>query len=153
MKLSDENGNEYELIGKAQNHEYSGYYIVNPITPKPKKIDMSACIESGIDMLFWNNNAEEKRIGKLARMPVTSANGDCYFIIDNDLEWEYIHCRPRFNHIHASPTGYKEMPIPEGFIVESWDGDDYLGERDCEEYNWKDVVMFKITGVQEGYEL
>ncbi len=113
------------------------------IKPKPKKIDMSVCIESGIDCEFWDN--------------------DCPIPIDytiakiKDMEVNYDNCRPRMNgHIHASPTGWDKCPLPEGFTVIVWDR---YGHRtnwatnDCSLLKWENVAMFQVAGITKGWEL
>lgn len=46
MKLTDENGKEYEFLAQKFNANFG---TLTTIKPKLKKIDMSVCIESGIE--------------------------------------------------------------------------------------------------------
>ena len=111
------------------------------ISEKPKKIDMSVLIKSKLDCEFRQHEGMEWAVGKLTK--------DIY-------DFGFLQ-RPRFNHTHASPVGFKEMPIPEGFIVKTWSYDihkcwvsttsNYL------ELDWSKVQMFEVTGIQEDFAL
>jgi len=158
MKLSDEKGNEYEFEIAEETAWGSGvtYGKLKPIKPKPKKIDMSVCIESGIDCEFSEyhdfRRDTNSSVGKLSLIDMDSKYPFEFDNGDNCKE----HCRPRFNHIHASPTGFVEMPLPEGFEIKAWYRDDEIDVLTTTMYNdmsWGTVIMFQVTGIQENYTL
>jgi len=116
-----------------------------------KKIDMSVCIESGIDCEFTDNERfYNSTISKLTKSNII------YWTEKNKKQ-----CRPRMNHIHASPTGWDKCPIPKGFNIKIyWVTSQYMPLA-CEEFStyyemersWSNIVMFEVTGIAEGWEL
>jgi len=121
--------------------------------PELKKIDMSVCIESGIDCEFSFDFDVAVSIGKLAKI---SDNGY------EDTQVDYFdYCRPRMNHIHACPDGFDKCPLPEGFLIKAY----YIGSptqnglkqlsvvSGYKTYIWTNVIAFEVTGIAEGYEL
>lgn len=117
----------------------------NLFKPLVKKINMSVCIESGIDMEFYSCE-----VWKLGRLYAVMADGQ----YDNGCNEYFGTCRPRMNHTHASPTGWEQCPIPEGFVVD-------LYFSDCQNLNvtihskidWQHVIMFEVTDIAAGWEL
>jgi len=119
---------------------------------KPKiKIDMSRCIESGIDSEF----SEDKGGWFVSKLRYISDFGR--FEDFHHLMYKY--CRPRMNHIHASPTGWDKCPIPEGFIINMYSFELSTGMALCGSYknyhslDWTFIKMFEITDIAEDYEL
>lgn len=161
MKLTDENGKEYEIMCKTEFFNAGdGYSIIREIKPEPKLIDMSVCIESGIDCEFVGNDAnkDEESFGKLQEY-TTVGNTPEYKRINGGY---YYACRPRMNgHIHASPDGWNKCPIPEGFVVKYWFiRSDMLKSSttstpECPEIqtDWSNVNMFEVVAVHEDYML
>lgn len=147
MKLTDENGKEYEfeVVDVCLSYKYGR---LTPIKPSPKKIDMSVCIESGIDCEFSDKkDFTEDNISKLYGL--TTYNSIATF---HDGRNKYRnHCRPRFNHIHASPTGWDKCPIPEGFRIKVWTHcNDWTQDSD----QWdRDTIMIEVISITKGYEL
>lgn len=125
--------------------------VFEPIKPEPIKIDMSVCIESGIDCEFAYADGDYGCLyGKLA------AIADGYFHLNNKTRNTYTGCRPRMNHIHASPDGWDKSPVPDGFKIVVWDNYNnktnwVIGDSDF--LKWENVAMFKVTGIQEGFEI
>jgi len=120
------------------------------IPPKLKKIDMSVCIESGIDCEF----GREDKLDSLIIRKLISIDEQGNYI--TAFDWEYDFCRPRMNHIHASPTGWDKCPLPEGFIITIFkdDGSPMSGRESSDKDNaWTVIRMFEITGIADGYEL
>ena len=115
-----------------------------PAMIAPKKIDMTACIESGIDCEFSDDGCYV--------MP-TIDKVTCPEDIDADADY----VRPRMNgHPHASPTGWDKCPLPEGFKIAVWDSRGSATNwltNDCSLLVWENVRMFQVTGIAEGYEL
>ncbi len=126
------------------------------IKPEPKKINMSVCIESGIDCEFWSGEtAVFKVVGKLHSI-VSGAYPFRVSTETKDIWNDCMNCRPRMNHIHASPTGWDKYPIPEGFKVNVWtryNEDVYENADYIHDVNWRSVTMFEITGIADDYEL
>lgn len=166
MKLTDKNGTEYDFIeGNQFTARAFGELIKSK--PKPKKIDMSVCIESGIDMEFSDCDdfvkSETIDIGKLA-----SIINDKFRPYKSDCDAIYPYCRPRMNHIHACPDGFDKCPVPEGFVVNVnyrqpsllVDAEHLLGNGlEASRYTWNhaggltDIIAFEVTGIAEGYTL
>ena len=148
MKLTDENGKEYEFeeLGAQPIQGMRGN--LTPIKPKPKKIDMSVCIESGIDCEFSNKPEVDWKLVEISKLLEVSAGDYMYWLSKTS---GFRHCRPRFNHIHASPTGWDKCPIPEGFRIKVWTHcNDWTQDSD----QWdKDIIMIESIGITKGYEL
>lgn len=157
MKLTDKDGNEYELIGKAQNHEYSGYYIVNPLMPKPKKIDMSVCIKSKVDCEFFHDSNSRYYIDTLVEIITKETKK----LIYHSTNGRFLNCcRPRFStpekpYYHASPKGWDKCPIPIGLKFSYWDINNTEFKNSGKNHlliDWSTVLMFEVTGYAQGYE-
>lgn len=140
MKVSKE---QYDVLTEF----VSKLEVEDCTSEKPKKINMSVCIESGIDCEFWEDNAASM-IGQLDNIE----EGVLY---QDTLMGCHKHCRPRMNgHIHASPTGWDKCPLPEGFIIRVWDmALNDCGMTDYLKLDWTTLIMFEVTGIAEGYEL
>jgi len=124
-----------------------------PKEPELKKIDMSRCIESGIDCEFGES---EDFSGYQEISQLHSVSNVCYKYNYDDDDRASTYCRPRMNHIHACPDGFDECPIPEGFVMTTWLGDGGNGAIEQRRYldnGWKNIRMFKITGIADGWEL
>ncbi len=120
--------------------------------PKPKKIDMSVCIESQIDCEFSDLPlGDSTYISKLKKLIPELRLG--YIDTKQDRRWR--NCRPRFNHIHAKPKGWDKCPVPEGFILKIWNKqmDDRPSTSGSQITCWENVTMFQVTGLQEEWEL
>jgi len=122
-----------------------------PISPELKKIDMSACIESGIDCEFAMDG--KKDVTTIRSLRSINLELKLPYIDDLYREWKY--CRPRMNgHIHVSPDGWDKCPIPDGFIIQYWDKVGNSIECITVNNEWsKDIIMFQITCIAEGYTL
>ena len=120
-----------------------------------KKIDMSVCIESGIDCEFWDaHDAEEEYvISKLLNIDIRRE----YLreIMHEGTQSYCQSCRPRMNHINASPSGWDTCPLPEGFVITLWgrEGSEPLTALNYFKVGWHDITMFQVTGTAEGYIL
>ena len=117
---------------------------------KPKKIDMSVCITSGIDCEF--SDYEEftpKQVWIDTLSPRDSGRHS------STRQSSYRFCRPRMNgHPHASPTGWDTCPLPEGFVIDVYGKkNDMKGVKNMDSVQWKSVRMFQVTGIAEGFEL
>ena len=114
-----------------------------------QKIDMAVCIDSGIDCEFLIPNTEDKWSMDILREIRDSTS--IYGTRRHNGMYEL--CRPRMNHIHASPTGWETCPLPEGFVIRGYsDGCSF----DIPNYftNWNEATpMLQVTGIAEGYEL
>ena len=87
MILTDkETGQEYEVQSKI-----GGHFSINPIT-KPKPVDMSVLIGSGIDCIF--GDAEDYTVTCTLRQVKDQHGGQMY---RSQLDW-YIHCNPRMDY-------------------------------------------------------
>ena len=125
------------------------------MTEKPKKIDMSICIESGIDCEFSDmteTSSSRRYFSKLLHIGNDSAYGRFF---KSGQHQNFLRCRPRMNHIHASPAGWITCPIPEGFIINYWNTNNtvYTNMITYKEKHWKAITMFQITGIQGGWKL
>jgi len=142
--------NEYDVIGRLRAIGMT-QYGTKP-KPEPKKIDMSVAISSGIDCESSHLMGDRETwlpCGKLLEI--------------NEYQEYYTEeapartCRPRFNHIHASPVGWQSCPVPEGFIVKTWSYDLHKcwvsTKSNYLELDWSKVQMFEVTGIQEGWKL
>ena len=122
--------------------------------PKLKKIDMSVCIESGIDCEFSDLKSDygHTYIGNL--LNIISGIEDKYVAkIDN-----YSYCRPRMNHVHGCPDGFDKCPLPEGFEVRYWWPVGLHNIADSrmivnDNTQWQDITHFEVTGIADGWEL
>jgi len=152
------NHSEWDLISKALRE--------NEII-KLKKIDMSVCIESGIDCEFSEDGFEQPVenqyydktvycIDKLFNIGGRESEHRHISMIHGTNNW-FEYCRPRMNHTHSSPTMWDKCPLPEGFIITTWlDGCSEVGVEGQKEYSsnvWSRIHMFQVTGIAEGYEL
>jgi hypothetical protein len=135
-----------------QNPDFKLGYLSYEIVPKPKSIDLSVLMASGIDCEFsFKCNPEQKRIGKMT--DISPARPDSYKK-DNDVFYHY--CRPRMNHIHFWGGG--ECPLPDGLEVELTFRDGSELQR-ClsvvadwdHKFEGKDIVGFEVIGLEEGY--
>jgi len=133
-----------------------------------KKIDMSRCIESGIDCEFSG-------YGDFSDFLIDTLYGiqenTFVFLPKHNHSVEY--CRPRMNHIHACPDGFNECPLPEGFLVKYWLRDaehvhpdtvqtvtlrwiharNLPEDDDMSDWDDSDIIAFEVLGIAEGYEL
>ena len=111
---------------------------------------MTVCIESGIDCEFKDNDdTDEWHVDKLIQLEGGK------FLDPRADAW--CNCRPRMNHIHASPTGWDKCPLPEGFVIKFWDCDGTYQETNeptkLPFWGKNQITMFQVTGIAEGYEL
>ena len=135
------------------------FYSVNPPKPKIKKIDLTVCIGSAIDMEVSNSNFTGKpaiAVGPLYHV----LNSDCYTDGYNNFQY----CRARENHWHHWLGG--ECPLPEGLVIKLCFGKDepctkeprtkYSGERYASIWRLTKgndrIVAFKVLGCAEGWE-
>ncbi len=123
------------------------HYRINPPKPKIKKIDLSVCIESGVDCEFKQNGMawHINKLDMLNPSPTT---------IYHDL---YDQCRVRQDHWH-SHQGNK-CPIPEGLKGSALRRDNFYMDLD-EVTDWKhnplkphnDIIAFRVLSIAEGWE-
>jgi hypothetical protein len=119
-----------------------------------KKIDMTACIESGIDCEFALKGADFIYLGMLDNICTKTVHK----YQETSTEVCYNQCRPRMNgHIHANPWKYNKQPIPDGFKLEVYilteKGRILVVTTTSHATKWKDVIMFEVIGIAEGYTL
>ena len=120
--------------------------------PKPKKkiIDLSVCIDSGIDMEFGATDI--KHIGTLLKIEETR-----YFSKNIIAGW-YTECRVRQDHWHSWQGG--KCPLPEGLEVALIYRNRGVGEHKPVylELDWShdnrlyDIIAFKVISVADGYK-
>ena len=150
MKLTDENGKEYKFT-ESQGTLNMGW--LEPVKPELKKIDMSRCIESGIDMEFDLSGSTPIRISKLSSIDSSAFP----FNFDSDDSCSET-CRPRMNHIHACIDGFDKCPLPDGFKIKVYlrDGDT-IGNDEITSWIHHgfagDIIAFEVTGIADGWEL
>ena len=129
--------------------------IAEAFTNKPKKIDMSVCIESGVDCesLHLMGNIEIwLPTGKLLEI-----KKDEFYTIVSPVEF----CRPRFStpnnpFYHVKPKGWNRCPIPEGFVIRVFGKSISEEGHICDnmsDINWSNITMFEITGIIGDYQL
>jgi len=123
-------------------------YIINPPKPKSKKIDLSICIKSNIDVECSDN----KRIWDICKFSSMKSEG-----------WEY--CRVRQDHWHLWQGG--DCPLPKGLIIEIQTRQSSAISKNVTVYdlniwgwNWNlpqldndgDIIAFKVIGTAKGWE-
>jgi len=141
-----------EMRLKALELRIYGENTVKP-EPKTKRIDMSVCIESGIDCEFSCSLEQPEDVWSYGKLKAIDGEDDMPHLT-HDNNW-YEHCRPRMNHIHACPNGFDKCPLPEGFKIKWWfniDGESSESLSHCLMWD-KNVTMFEVTGIAEGFEL
>lgn len=122
---------------------------LSDVSKKPKPIDMSICIESGIDVESSTTGVD----WYIDPSPEVSDTG-CYWSCALDDWVDY--CRPRLNHWHSWQGG--ECPVPEGLMgtVKFRNG----LTADLANYVWgdwghtrtlEDIIAFRVTGLADGY--
>jgi len=140
MKLS-------EAISKYGDIDIKNSLVISHISKckeSLKKIDMSRCIESGIDCEFSDCGFSESVIGKLYEVN----SGDYPYMFPGTRG--FIRCRPRMNHIHACPYGFDECMLPEGFNIKVHLRNSEMGESG---YSNSDIIAFEVLGISDGWEL
>lgn len=112
------------------------------VKPQPKKIDMSVCIESGVDCEFFNCSKINAKIDYLKHL--------------EELEdWEEI----RVRQDHWIYNEWDKCPIPEGLeiIIKLQNGDTDTTTQYMSAYYWDKTILgiqtiaFKVIGAAEGY--
>ncbi len=156
QNISGRDGNQYPNMSNSI--KYIKCCKVNPPKPKIKKIDLSVCIKSGIDMEFATYQNDWEFISPLKTIEIDKVYP---FIPILQLEGGDRHlkqCRVRENHWHSHQGGIK--PIPFGLDIEilQRNGDKAIGynllgttlswEHTNGEY---DIIAFKVIGVAEGF--
>lgn len=115
---------------------------------KPKKniIDLSVCIESGVDMEFKHSTSLYWTVHKLEQ------------IIDGNYFYNHgstFKCRVRENHWHHCPGG-SDCPLPEGLSILIQElSDEVIKQRSVAGYemmDWENVVGFKVLGPAVGWK-
>ena len=116
------------------------------ILSEPKKIDMSVCIESGIDCEF-NDHSFSMTPHNIGGLRVISTDDKPY----HAESFSFRHCRPRFNHIHAVDGAFNKQPLPDGFEVMVFfvNGEVYQGEP--REFDWDKINRFKMLKMLDGF--
>lgn len=121
--------------------------------PTPKPVDLSVCIESGIDMecsVTGNENAWWVEQGGTLKI----SDAGCYWA-DSIEDWVG-YCRPRMNRWHSWQGG--DCPVPEGFIGDILlrNGVQSKNKKLCcwkwvHSGNYSDIIAFRVTGLADGY--
>lgn len=122
------------------------------IAPKKKIIDLSVCIESGIDVEFTNGDFISGVCGQLESIDKNVVSpykkkGDAWL----DKAW-FSRCRVRQNHFHYHVDG-TGSPIPEGLKV-------YFITKTEKQFktvrykllDWNGIVAFKVLDVAPNYK-
>ncbi len=117
-----------------------------------KIIDMSHFIDSGLIMEFWSDVSKMKWLDYLHVILNVS---NCKYTNKHGESFKY--CSPKVNHDYASMTGWDKPPIPEGYKIEAT-----LTATGCTdsrlkiiEYgglDWNNVLVFRITGIRDGFK-
>lgn len=122
-------------------------------TPKQKKIiDLSVCIESGIDMEF----SDDGSFMIIDTLVNTCSVNKVYRTSHSSL---FNKCRVRQDHWHSWQGGYK-CPLPEGLKVELMYRNRGKGQHSpaYTELDWNhndsvyDIIAFKVISVADGYK-
>ena len=147
MKLS-------EAITKYGDVDVTNKLVISHISKQPegkpelKKIDMSHCIESRIDIEIYDDEHDSwdicRNIWSLGEFKEFQRKGSEY--------------RPRMNHIHACPNGLDECPLPAGFAFNQYFlNNNKIHTTACisveDVVNWNCIIAFEVTGIAEGYTL
>jgi len=129
------------------------YFEINPPKPKVKKIDLSVCIKSGIDMEFADEDTDADKwwvVGKLSAIKVYEK---LYYVDEQGANFRF--CRVRQNHWHSWQGG--SCPLPEGLNVDyRLRGSIYISPKT--EKSWQhdgtatDIIAFKVIGTLEDWE-
>lgn len=121
-------------------------WSVNPPKPKKEIIDLSIMVNSNIDMEFdfLDNKWKTSYLIEIAKEGYINKYGS---VFDR--------CRIRQNHWH-SWNGAK-CPLPKGLFIATkrkslHSNIVFYGETSSEYLNWKDIIAFKITGIEKKYK-
>lgn len=138
-------------LSKRSMERVMSRFIAEAFTNKPKKIDMSVCIKSGVLMEFSDTKefAKNAVVGKLLRVNGTNS----YTTTRGNSA---LYCRPMFNHTHAHSNGWNRSPIPDGFVIRVFGK--HISEEghifdNMSDINWSNITMFEITGIMGEYQL
>lgn len=108
-----------------------------------KPVDLSVLIKSGVDCEFWDSGQEFHVIGKMIEVETDTT----YKYVDVDST-NYMHCRPRMNHIHAIALAEYEETIP--VVVRDLEKAGF--KFNYKVVNWTDrILLIEFTGLADGY--
>jgi hypothetical protein len=137
-------------------------FTINPPETPNKKVNLSACIESGVDMEFAIDNSDWSFIAPLKKdaafkltpyVPTIHLKGENRY---------FKYCRVRQDHWHTH-QGSNKCPIPNGLIIII----QFIGNSGIIEtteqvtdyfYNgdhsiaWKHVTAFRVIGPTKGWK-